>query len=396
MSDNPVEPNQAAMQPTESRGKPAARRRWLIRLAVVVGVALIVFLAYHLIFGGNSESTDDAYVGGDVIAITAREPGTVIAIDADNTETVRAGQTLVEFDPATADVNLAAAEAELARAVRSVRSNFASVDEGQAEVNRAKADLAQAQADLARRRAAAAGGAVSREEVAHAVDAVTTARAALALAVSKRTQAQTAVEGTSVRNNPAVMAAIAQYRRAAIAKQHMRLIAPTDGTIAQRTVQLGQHVEAGVPLMAVVPLHRVWVDANFRETQLGHIRVGQPATIKADIYGGDVVYHGHVLGLAAGSGNAFALLPPQNASGNWIKIVQRLPVRIALNGEELQDHPLRIGLSVKATVDTSDRSGSLLGTPARGVVAETASQEGGPDVEARITQIIAANRGFAR
>ena len=396
MSDNPVEPDQHAVPPIQTQAKPELRRRWLLALAIVVGAALIIFLAYRLIFGGRSESTDDAYVGGDIIAITAREPGTVVAINADNTETVRAGQTLIEFDPATADVNLAAAAADLARAVRAVRSNFASVDEGQAEVNRAKANLAQAQADLARRRGAAAGGAVSGEEVAHAVDAVTTARAALALAESHRTQAETAVAGTSVRDNPAVMAAIAQYRRAAIAKQHIRLIAPVDGTVAQRTVQLGQHVDAGVPLMSVVPLQRVWVDANFRETQLGHLRVGQPVTIKTDIYGGDVVFHGHVLGLAAGSGNAFALLPPQNASGNWIKIVQRLPVRIALNGEELQSHPLRIGLSVKVTVDTSDRSGSLLGAPARGAVAQTASQEGGPDLDARINHIIAANQGFAR
>ncbi len=396
MSDNPAEPNQQAAIPVETRANPQARRRWLIILGVVVAVALILVVAHRLIFGGVSESTDDAYVGGDVVAITAREPGTVISINADNTETVRAGQLLVEFDPATVNVNMAAAEAELARAVRAVRSNFASVDEGQAEVNRAEAELAHAQGDLARRRGAARGGAVSGEEVAHAVDAVNTARAALALAQSRRTQAQTTVQGTSVRSNPAVMTAIAQYRRAAIAEQHMRLISPVDGTIAQRTVQLGQQVSAGVPLMSVVPLHRVWIDANFRETQLRHLRVGQPVTIKADIYGGDAVFHGRVVGLAAGSGSAFALLPPQNASGNWIKIVQRLPVRIALQPDELDKHPLRIGLSVKATVDTTDRSGSLLGAPARGTLGQTASQEGGPDLEARTNHIIAANQGFVR
>jgi membrane fusion protein (multidrug efflux system) len=397
MSDNPAEPEQHTATPVETpRANPQARRRWLIILGVVVGVGIIAFIVYKLLFGGVSESTDDAYVGGDVVSITAREPGTVISINADNTETVRAGQTLVEFDPATVDVNMAAAEAELARAVRAVRSNFASVDEGQAEVNRAKAELAQALGDLSRRRGAAAGGAVSGEEVAHAADAVTTARAALALAESHRTQAQTTVQGTSIRSNPAVMTAIAQFRRAAIAEQHMRLISPVDGTIAQRTVQLGQQVGPGVPLMSVVPLNRVWVDANFRETQLRHLRVGQPVKIKADIYGGDAVFTGHVVGLAAGSGSAFALLPPQNASGNWIKIVQRLPVRIALNSDELRQHPLRIGLSVKATVDTTDRSGSLLGAPARGVIGQTGSQEGGPDLEARINRVIASNRGFAQ
>lgn len=396
MSDNPAEPKPQAATAVDAGGNPQARRRWLIILGVVVAVALVLFLGYRLFFAGASESTDDAYVGGDVVAITAREPGTVISINADNTETVRAGQVLIEFDPAMVDVNMAAAEAELARAVRAVRSSFASVDEGQAEVNRAQAELAQAQGDLARRRGAARGGAVSDEEVAHAADAVNTARAALALAQSKRTQAQTTVQGTSVRSNPAVMTAITQFRRAAIAEQHMRLTAPVDGTIAQRTVQLGQQVAPGVPLMSVVPLHRVWVDANFRETQLRHLRVGQPVTIKADIYGGDAIFHGTVIGLSAGSGSAFALLPPQNASGNWIKIVQRLPVRIALRPDELDEHPLRIGLSVKATVDTSDRSGSLLGAPARTSIGQTASQQGGPDVEARIERIIAANRGVAR
>jgi membrane fusion protein (multidrug efflux system) len=396
MSDNPAEPTPQAAITVETRGNPRARRRWLVILGIVVAVGLVLFLGYRLIFGGVSESTDDAYVGGDIVAITAREPGTVISINADNTETVHAGQVLIEFDPATVDVNMAAAEAELARAVRAVRSNFASVDEGQAEVNRAKAELAQAEGDLTRRRGAARGGAVSGEEVAHAAEAVTTARAALALAESHRTQAQTTVQGTSVRDNPAVMTAIAQFRRAAIAEQHMRLTSPVDGTIAQRTVQLGQQVAAGVPLMSVVPLQRVWVDANFRETQLRHLRVGQPVTIKADVYGGDAIFHGHVVGLAAGSGSAFALLPPQNASGNWIKIVQRLPVRIALDSEELRRHPLRIGLSVKATVDTTDRSGSLLGAPARGTLGQTVSQEGGADLEARINHVIAANRGLAR
>jgi membrane fusion protein (multidrug efflux system) len=216
------------------------------------------------------------------------------------------------------------------------------------------------------------------------------------VAALRHTQAQTTVQGTSVHDNPAVLAAIARFRRAAIAKGHMRLVAPIDGTIAQRTVQLGQHVAENVPLMSVVPLQRVWVDANFRETQLRHLRVGQPVKVKADIYGGDVTYQGHVVGLSAGSGSAFALLPPQNASGNWIKIVQRLPVRIALDGQQLRDHPLRIGLSVKATVDTRDRSGSLLGTQARGSIGEAYDHDENKALDARINQIIAANRGVAR
>jgi membrane fusion protein (multidrug efflux system) len=216
------------------------------------------------------------------------------------------------------------------------------------------------------------------------------------LAQSRRTAAQSAVEGTNVSTNPDVLAAIAAVRRAAIALGHMHIVAPVDGVVAQRTVQLGQQVAAGTPLMAVVPLEHVWVDANFRETQLAHIRVGQPVTIKSDAYGGDVTFHGHVLGLGAGSGAAFALLPAQNASGNWIKITQRVPVRIGLTGRELHDNPLRIGLSVKVTVDTSDHSGRPVARAASGVVAQQPSIDDGAQADALIARIIAENRGSVR
>ncbi len=192
--------------------------------------------------------------------------------------------------------------------------------------------------------------------------------------------------------NPAVMAAIAAYRRAAITRSHMHVVAPIDGVVAQRTVQLGQQVSAGMPLMAVVPLDRVWVDANFRETQLRDLRIGQPATVTADMYGDDLVYHGHVVGLGAGSGNAFALLPPQNASGNWIKITQRVPVRIALDKGELRRNPLRVGLSVNTTVSTADKSGTMVGRPATAAYKGLATGAGDAAVEAKIRQIIAANR----
>jgi membrane fusion protein (multidrug efflux system) len=189
-----------------------------------------------------------------------------------------------------------------------------------------------------------------------------------------------------------VLAAIAAYRRAAITRSHMHVVAPIDGVVAQRTVQLGQQVSAGMPLMAVVPLDRVWVDANFRETQLRDLRIGQAATVTADMYGDDLVYHGHVVGLGAGSGNAFALLPPQNASGNWIKITQRVPVRIALDKGELRRNPLRVGLSVNATVDTADKSGTMVGRPAVAAYKGLATGQGDAAVDAKIRQIIAANR----
>jgi membrane fusion protein (multidrug efflux system) len=382
----------ATETPPPANGNPGARRKWLIILAVAVAVLGLIYLAYILL-KPPSQETDDAYVAGDTVTITARDPGTVLALHADNTQMVKAGQPLIDLDPATTDVDLAAAEARLAQAVRGVRSDFSRVNESNAGLTQAEAELDRARNDLSRRRQAAAEGAVSGEEVAHAADTVKTALAALALAQSQVVQANAQVQGTSLSTNPAVLSAIAEYRRAAIRRSHMHVVAPVDGLVAQRTVQIGQQIAAGTPLMAVVPLRRVWIDANFRETQLRDIRIGQPATITSDTYGGKVVFHGHVIGLAAGSGSAFALLPPQNASGNWIKIVQRLPVRIALDPRELDRYPLRIGLSVAVEVDTADTSGTLVGKPAQAVFPSQASDTGDARVEQRIAQIIAANRG---
>ncbi|MGH6616788.1 efflux RND transporter periplasmic adaptor subunit [Sphingomonas sp.] len=388
-----VEAPEAAETPAVPvRGNPRLRRRALTALGALIAIAAIVWGVFHFLLAKPSEETDDAYVAGDVVSITARDPGMILAIRADNTQTVRAGEPLLDLDPATADVGLASAAADLARAVRSTRSDFSKLNETGAAVVQAEAELARARNDLARRRGAAAEGAVSGEELSHAADAVKVATATLALARSQEAQSRTGVQGTTVSNNPAVLAAIAAYRRAAITRGHMHIVAPIDGVIAQRTVQLGQQVAAGTPLMAVVPLDRVWVDANFRETQLQDIRLGQKVTVTADMYGGNTVYHGHVIGLAAGSGNAFALLPPQNASGNWIKIVQRLPVRIALNSAELRANPLRVGLSVNATIDTSDTSGTRIGAPARQAYQGIETDAADPKVEARIAQIIAANR----
>ncbi|WP_298674482.1 efflux RND transporter periplasmic adaptor subunit [uncultured Sphingomonas sp.] len=374
-------------------GRPALRKRLLTILAVVVVIAGLAWLVFGVLLAPPSEETDDAYVAGDVVAITARDGGTVVSLHADNTQAVKAGQPLIDLDPATADVNLAAAAAELARAVRATRADFSKVGASGAAVIQAQAQLSAAQADYARRKSAAGAGAISGEELSHAADAVKVATATLNLARAQAAQAESTVAGTDVNTNPAVMAAIAAYRRAAIIRSHMHIVAPIDGVVAQRNVQVGQQIQAGAPLMAIVPLHRLWVDANLRETQLRDLRIGQRATVVSDMYGGKVVYHGRVVGLGAGSGNAFALLPPQNASGNWIKIVQRVPVRIALDPKELDRNPLRVGLSVKATVDTADRSGAKLAQPAaspyQGDVATDASD---PAVEARIRQIIAANR----
>ena len=373
------------------------RKRLFLILGAVVLLAALGYLGYRWFFAGANEVTDDAYVAGDVVDITSREQATVTAIYADNTQRVSAGQPLIDFDPADADAAMASAEAQLAQAVRSVRSDLAKVGSAGAEITSARADLSKAKSDLARRRDAAREGAVSAEEVAHAADSVRSAEAALALAQSRQTEARSSVAGTSVENNPDVLAAIAAVRRAALVRGHMRLVAPVGGVIAQRSVQVGQQVAPGKPLMAIVPLDAVWVDANFRETQLADLRIGQPVTIKSDIYGGDVVFHGKVAGLSAGSGSAFALLPAQNASGNWIKITQRLPVRIALDPAELRRNPLQVGLSVTATVDTANAAGTPVARAAStGTTRRSAITRDNAEVNAGIARIIAANRGDAR
>ena len=385
---------QKSAAPPAPAGAPKARKLALLAVAAVVALGLGAWGLKATVFAEPSQETDDAYVAGDVVAITSREAGIITALHADNTESVKRGQPLLDLDSSTADANLAAAEAELGRSVREVRSRFARVDETQAEIVKASTDLARSESDLVRRKGAAKEGAVSGEEVDHAAEAVRAASAALALARSQHAEAEAAVQGADVETNPNVLAAIAAVRRAAIVVNHMHLTAPEDGVVAQRNVQLGQQVSPGAPLMAVVPLRRAWIDANFRETQLADLRVGQPVKVVSDAYGAHTVFHGRVLGLGAGSGNAFALLPPQNASGNWIKIVQRLPVRISLDPRELDSHPLQIGLSVKVTADTRDHSGPPVAraAPAAAFLSEP-DQDAGSAVEAQIARIIADNRG---
>jgi membrane fusion protein (multidrug efflux system) len=373
------------------------RRFWFIILGVVLLAAGVAYGVYWLVSARYFESTDDAYVGGNVVTITSKENATVLALHADNTQTVKQGQLLVEFDPAIATVNLQAAQANLARVVRTVRAQFSKSDSGEAQLNQAKVALAQAQDDLARRQKAYDTQSVSSEELAHARDAVAAARAAMTAAQGSLQQTNAAIEGTDIAHNPDVMSAEAQLRSAAIVFGHLRIIAPLDGVIAQRTVQAGQQVAPGTPLMAVVPLSNVWIDANFKEVQLARMRVGQPVRVKADIYGGSVTYHGHIEGLGAGSGSAFALLPPQNASGNWIKIVQRVPVRIALDPKEVQSHPLRVGLSVTVDADVRDQSGPVVTqTVGAGTTRADTGEDSGPAADAMIARILSENGAHGR
>jgi membrane fusion protein (multidrug efflux system) len=387
-----VEPLAAAAE-APARKRPSRARRRGFYLLGAVGVLGLAGYGAVVALTPPHATTNDAYVSGDVVAVTSREAGNVTAIYADNTESVRRGQPLLDLDASTADANLAEAEAQLGRIVRDVRADTAHLDSTAAEIAKAQTDLSRAQADLERRQEAQGDGAVSTEDVAHALEAEHAARAALDLARGRQLEAQAAVRGAALPDNPMVLAAAAAVRRAAIVRRHLQVTAPVDGVVGQRTVQLGQQVTPGAPLMAIVPLQHVWVDANFRETQLADIRVGQPVRIVSDAYGRKTVFHGRVHGLAAGSGSAFALLPAQNATGNWIKVTQRLPVRIDLDPSELARDPLRIGLSVTATVDTRSHVGPAVARASQGVIFSEPSEDAGPEVEARIVRIIAQNRG---
>jgi len=379
---------------TTPNPRNSARKRGLLILAAVVAAGLAGYGAWWLWYGRNFQSTDDAYVSGDVVQITSQVPGTVIALDADDTQSVRRGQLLVELDPADAQVAMQAAEAELARAVRQVRSLYAQKDQLLAQIAERETSLKRAQDDYRRRQSLIADGAVSGEELAHARDTIAQLKAALEAAREQLNQTAAQIEGTTIATHPQVLAAAARLLEAALALRRTRILAPVAGVIAKRSVQVGQRVAPGTPLMAVVPLDDVWVDANFKEVQLARMRVGQPVRLKSDLYGGGVEFHGKLVGLSAGSGSAFALLPAQNATGNWIKIVQRVPVRVALDPQELKAHPLRVGLSMRATVDVRDTSGPLVASSVRSTPLPTQQSDGAdPEVEARIAQIIAQNDG---
>jgi membrane fusion protein (multidrug efflux system) len=375
-----------------SNNDNSRRQLGFLILGVVIVLAGLAYGAYWFFDARFYESTDDAYVSGNIVAVTSRENATLMALHADNTQTVRRGQLLMEMDPSVVNVNVASAEANLARTIRNVKGEFSHAESSGAQATQAGVALALAQTDYQRRLAASTDGAVSAEELAHARDNVRSAEAALAAARGGHDQTLSQIEGVDVANNPDVLSAEATLRNAMIAQVHMRIVAPVDGVVAQRTVQVGQQVTAGTPLLAVVPLSSVWVDANFKEVQLQDMRVGQPVTITTDIYGGKVTYHGKVEGLGAGSGSAFALLPPQNASGNWIKIVQRVPVRIALDPQELAEHPLRVGLSVTASVSVKDTSGPQMTSQVGPAVTRAdLGDDGNARADAVIAQILAEN-----
>ena len=344
--------------PTPETNGNRSKILWIITAVFLVLGAL--WWVWWLLVLSMRESTDDAYVDGDKVIISSQVPGTVVAIAAENTQLVNAGQVLVQLDPTDSASQLDRAASALAQAVRQVRQQAATADQYGGLILTRQRELARAQVDLERREPLLAEQAIAPEEIRHARDTVELARAALQQALRQSDAAKALVEGTDVAGNPAVLQARAFYVDAWVAARRNAILAPVTGYVAERSVQLGQRIAPGQTLLTVVPLQALWVDANFKEVQLRNLRIGQPATIKSDLYGGDAIFNGHVVGVAAGTGAAFSLLPAQNASGNWIKVVQRVPVRIEIDANDLKKFPLRIGLSSTVKVDTHDRSGSVL------------------------------------
>ncbi len=376
---------------------PKNRRGFLLRLlGAIVVLAAIAWALWYFFEGRWYEGTDDAYVSGNIVQITPQVPGSVVTIGADDGDLVHAGDVLVKLDPADADVALAQAKANLASTVRKVRGLYSNVSGAQADVAARQIAVDKALADYNRRRDLAKTGAISAEELSHAQDTLTTAQSALASSQQQYQTNKVLVDYTVVASHPDVQTAAAKLRAAFLDDVRTAIVAPVDGYVAKRSVQLGQRVAPGAPLMAVVPLRQVWIDANFKETQLTQMRIGQPVEVEADVYGGAVTYKGKVESLGVGTGSAFALLPAQNATGNWIKIVQRVPVRVYFDDpKQLEDHPLRIGLSTKVKVNMHDQSGPLLSrqAPTQPAFSTDVYQQQLAKADGLIAEIIRANTG---
>ncbi|MCU1753159.1 efflux RND transporter periplasmic adaptor subunit [Pseudomonas sp. 6D_7.1_Bac1] len=389
--------NNSTPESTQDAGNPGKRKFMLLVLAILVILGGLGVWGWHELYGRWNENTDDAYVNGNVVEITPLVTGTVVSIGADDGDLVHEGQVLVNFDPNDAQVGLQSAQANLARTVRQVRGLYSNVDGMKAQVNAQKAAVQKAQDNFNRRKNLAAGGAISQEELSHARDDLTSAQNALANAQQQLNTTNALVDDTVVSSHPDVQAAAAQVRQAYLTNARSTLIAPVTGYVAKRTVQLGQRVQPGTALMAVIPLDQLWIDANFKETQLRDMRIGQPVDIEADLYGGEVKYNGTIDSLGAGTGSAFALLPAQNATGNWIKIVQRVPVRIHINAEQLAEHPLRVGLSTMVNVNLHDQSGPVLAQqpPQKASFSTNIYDRQLAEADAMITRLIHDNSSVA-
>ncbi|HSB23162.1 MAG TPA: HlyD family efflux transporter periplasmic adaptor subunit [Burkholderiaceae bacterium] len=402
-------PQQSASQSPAGNG--ASRRKpALLAASALVLVGALAYGAYWALVLNQQESTDNAYVQAPVVQITPQVAGTVLAVLVDDTDVVKAGQPLVRLDPTDARLALERAESQLAQTVREVRTLYANtaaleatIKLREAEVTRMESEVVRANDDVVRRQPLMASGAVAGEEMHHAEatlaaaqSALAGARSALAAAREQAASNRALTEGTTVERHPNVERAAAAVREAYLNLQRNELPAPVAGQVARRTVQVGQRITPGTPLMSVIPLDQVWVEANFKEGQLRKMRIGQPVKLSADLYGGHVEYDGRVAGLGAGTGAAFAILPAQNATGNWIKVVQRVPVRIELDPQQLAAHPLRVGLSMEATVDLHDTGGAPVlsaQVPQRASSQTAVFDVPSAEADRRVQAIIAANLG---
>jgi len=381
--------------PAQPAPPASSGRRPLVIIAIVAILALVGWGAYYLLFGRGHVGTDDAYVNGNLVRLTPQVTGTVIGINTDETQFVQRGQVLVQLDPRDAEVALAQAKANLAQTVRDVAQLFTEEARDSALLRSQQVQLNQANEDVARDHPLIAIHGVSAETLQHEQNAVHSAQAGLQQAQATLASTRAAIAGTTPASHPRVLQAEANLRAAWLAAVRTKVLAPVSGYVVRRAVQLGQQVTSSTEMLAILPVDSVWVDANFKENQLAGLRIGQAVTVSADMYGSHVHYHGRVLGLTAGTGSALAVLPAQNASGNWIKIVQRLPVRIGLDAQELERHPLFLGLSTSVEVDVSDTRGAALSQqaawPAAIATDVYADQEAG--AQSTISSIVAANLG---
>lgn len=339
---------------------PSKRKRNFAILLIILILIAAGCLAWYLLYARYYETTDDAYVNANLVTLTPQIAGTVTQVAVDEGDYVTKGQPLVLLDPSDTQIALQQAEANLASTVRQVRGLYSTADNYRAQVAAKQVTLQTAQSDYARRQKIFAAGAVSAEDLAHYRDAVATAQSDLAAAKQALTTNLAMVDDTVIDSHPEIKSAVATLRQRFLDNARSTIVAPVSGYVAKRAVQLGMRVDSGTTLMSIVPLDQVWVDANFKESQLNTMRLGQKVVLSADLYGDKVEYQGTIESLGIGTGSAFSLLPAQNASGNWIKIVQRLPVRITLDPHDMEKHPLRVGLSMFVRVDIRDTEGHLL------------------------------------
>lgn len=389
--------NAEVQHPTPPPASSKKRSR-KVALLVLTGIFIIIgiaYLIYWFLVLRHFQETDDAYVAGNQVQVMAQVSGSVTAVNFDSTDFVKKGDTLVVLDPTDAEQAFERAKTALANSVRQTHQMVINSKQYQANVALRQTQLNQVQADLKRRVILGKVDAIGREDLQHAHDAVDSAKAQLDVAVQQLNANQAMVLNTPVARQPQVLQAAAQVRDAWLSLQRTKIVSPIDGYVSRRSVQVGQQINPAVALMAVVPADRIWVDANFKETQLANMRIGQPATVVSDIYGDDIVYHGKVVGMDMGTGGAFSLLPAQNATGNWIKVVQRLPVRIELDSNEVKQHPLRIGLSTLVKVDTQNLDGLILADKVRSepLYQSSALTLNLAPVDAIINDVIHANAG---